>query len=213
MTNLLQKLNLNDPIDAAVGSCLTTAFYSIARAGEFTVPNLTSFDPAAHVKRSDIRHEKDRNGLDTTVFHLPRTKTSHNGEDVFWAKQQGITDPEAALENHLRINDPPHQGALFSYRCKNAHRPLTKAKFTSRLTQAAKDAGLNPLQGHAIRIGATLEYLLRNVPFDVVKTMGRWASDAFQLYLRNHAQILAPYLQDNPAIQNEYLRLSMPHVR
>lgn len=213
ITNLLQKLNPDDPIDAAVASCLTTAFYSIARAGEFTIPNLTSFDSAAHVKRSDIRHKKDRNGLDTTVFHLPRTKTSHNGEDVFWAKQQGITDPEAALENHFRVNDPPHQGALFSYRCKNTHRPLTKAKFISRLTQAAKDAGLNPLQGHAIRIGATLEYLLRNVPFDVVKTMGRWASDAFQLYLRNHAQILAPYLQDNPAIQNEYLRLSMPRVR
>lgn len=74
-------------------------------------------------------------------------------------------------------------------------------------------AGLDPLQGHAIRIGATLEYLLRNVPFDVVKTMGRWASDAFQLYLRNHAQILAPYLQATPILQDEFLRLTMPQVR
>lgn len=213
ITSLLQKLDLDVPIDAAVGSCLTTAFYSIARAGEFTIPNLSSFDPATHVKRSDIRLEKDRNGLDTTVFHLPRTKTSHTGEDVFWARQQGPTDPEAALKNHFRVNNPPLQGALFSYKHGNSHRPLTKTKFISRLSQAAKDAGLNPLQGHAIRIGATLEYLLRNVPFDVVKTMGRWASDAFQLYLRNHAQILAPYLQDSPVIQNEYLRLSMPRIR
>lgn len=213
ITSLLQKLDLDVPIDAAVGSCLTTAFYSIARAGEFTIPNLSSFDPVTHVKRSDIRLEKDRNGLDTTVFHLPRTKTSHTGEDVFWARQQGPTDPEAALKNHFRVNNPPLQGALFSYKHGNSHRPLTKTKFISRLSQAAKDAGLNPLQGHAIRIGATLEYLLRNVPFDVVKTMGRWASDAFQLYLRNHAQILAPYLQDSPVIQNEYLRLSMPRIR
>jgi hypothetical protein len=47
------------------------------------------------------------------------------------------------------------------------------------LTKAARDAGLDPLQGHGICIGATLEYLLRGVPFDVVKVMGRWASDAF----------------------------------
>ncbi|KAG1818241.1 hypothetical protein EV424DRAFT_1540178 [Suillus variegatus] len=160
ITSLLQKLDLDVPIDAAVGSCLTTAFYSIARAGEFTIPNLSSFDPATHVKRSDIRLEKDRNGLDTTVFHLPRTKTSHTGEDVFWARQQGPTDPEAALKNHFRVNNPPLQGALFSYKHGNSHRPLTKTKFISCLSQAAKDAGLNPLQGHAIRIGATLEYLL-----------------------------------------------------
>ncbi|KAJ7223915.1 hypothetical protein C8J57DRAFT_955046, partial [Mycena rebaudengoi] len=56
------------------------------------------------------------------------------------------------------------------------------------------------IQGHGIRIGASLLYLLRGVPFDVVKTLGRWASDAFLLYLRKHAQIMAPYIQANPGI-------------
>jgi integrase len=213
ITSILQKLDSEDPLDAAVRSCLTTAFYSIARAGEFTVKNLSSFDPSLHVKRSDIHHETDRNGRATTVFHLPRTKTSQAGEDVFWAKQNGPTDPSAALLNHLRINDPLPEIALFSYKFGSTHRPLTKTKFIGRLARAAKDAGLDPLQGHAIRIGATLEYLLRNVPFDVVKTMGRWASDAFQLYLRNHAQILAPYLQATPVLQDEFLRITMPQVR
>jgi hypothetical protein len=192
ITSILQKLNSDDPLDAAVRSCLTTAFYSIARAREFTVKNLSSFDPSTHVKCSDMCHEMDRNGLATTVFHLPRTKTSPAGEDVFWAKQNGPTDPDAALLNHFRINNPLPEAALFLYKFGSTHRPLTKMKFIGCLARAAKDAGLDPLQGHAIRIGATLEYLLRNVPFDVVKTMGRWASDAFQLYLRNHAQILTP---------------------
>lgn len=213
ITSILQKLNPDDPLDAAVGSCLTTAFYSVARAGEFTIQNLSSFDPSLHVKRSDIRQEADRNGLATTVFHLPRTKTSQTGEDVFWARQEGPTDPDAALSNHFRINNPHSNIALFSYKFGNSHRPLTKTKFIGRLARAARDAGLDPLQGHAIRIGTTLEYLLRNVPFDVVKTMGHWASDAFQIYLRNHAQILAPYLQATPALQDEFLRLTMPRIR
>lgn len=212
IAGILLKLNPEDPLDAAVGSCLTTAFYSIARLGEFTIPNLTAFDPTLHVKRSDIVNDTDRNGLKTTAFHLPRTKSSPTGEDVFWGKQNGPTDPEAALLNHLRVNDPPANSALFAYKHRKVYRPLTKSKFIARVAQAAKAAGLDPLQGHSIRIGATLEYLLRNIPFDVVKTMGRWASEAFQLYLRKHAQILAPYLQATPALQDEFLRYTMPRM-
>ncbi|KIK73836.1 hypothetical protein PAXRUDRAFT_20455 [Paxillus rubicundulus Ve08.2h10] len=37
--------------------------------------------------------------------------------------------------------------------------------------------------GYSIRIGSTLEYLLWNVPFDVVKVKGHWASNAFLVYL------------------------------
>jgi hypothetical protein len=50
ITSILQKLDPNNPLDAAVGSCLITAFYSMARAGEFTVRTLSSFDPSIHVK-------------------------------------------------------------------------------------------------------------------------------------------------------------------
>ncbi|KZT18308.1 hypothetical protein NEOLEDRAFT_1030631, partial [Neolentinus lepideus HHB14362 ss-1] len=92
-------------------------------------------------------------------------------------------------------------------------RPLTKTAFIQRLSKAARAAGIDPLQGHGIRIGATLEYLLRGVPFDVVKVKGRWASDAFILYLRKHAQILAPYMQAVPEVHEHFVRYTMPPVR
>ncbi|KAJ7200097.1 hypothetical protein GGX14DRAFT_372564 [Mycena pura] len=41
-------------------------------------------------------------------------------------------------------------------------------------------------------------YLLRGLPLDVVK--GRWASDAFAIYLRRHAKIMAPYMQAKPQL-------------
>ncbi|KIK74468.1 hypothetical protein PAXRUDRAFT_175626, partial [Paxillus rubicundulus Ve08.2h10] len=92
------------------------------------------------------------------------------------------------------------------------HKPLTK-KFLSVLAGAAKKAGIKPLHGHSIRIGSTLEYLLRNIPFDVVKVKGRWASDSFLVYLRRHAQILAPYMQAQPVIHEAFLRYTLPPVR
>jgi hypothetical protein len=60
---------------------------------------------------------------------------------------------------------------------------------------------LPDLKGHGIQIGGTLEYMLRGVPFDVVKAMGRWSRDAFMLYLRDHALILAPYIQAQPHLK------------
>ena len=45
MEHTCSKLDLSDPLDAAVTSCLTTTFYSVSCTGEFTVLTLTTFDP------------------------------------------------------------------------------------------------------------------------------------------------------------------------
>lgn len=206
-------LKLDQPRDAAVYSCLTTTFYATARLGKFTVPNLTAFDREAHIKPSDVRVESDRNGLKSTVFRIPRTKASMHGEDVSWSKQSGDTDPEAALAHHMAVNKPPTDGHLFSYLKNSCFRPLTKTEFIRTVTAAARAAGLDPRQGHGIRIGSTLEYLLRGTPFEVMKVKGRWASDAFLVYLTKHAQILAPYMQAVPEVHENFIRLTMPHIR
>jgi len=123
------QLQLNNPHDAAVYSCLTTAFYSAGRLGEFTVPNLRAFNREAHVKPSNVRIKHDRNGLRSTVFHIPKTKTSIHGEDVSWSKQAGDTDPEAALAHHMVLNKPLADAHLFSYLKDSRFRPLTKTEF------------------------------------------------------------------------------------
>lgn len=206
-------LSLSRPLHAAVFACLTTAFFACARSGELTLKNLKIFNPTLHVKPADVRVERDRQGNEVTNFHLPQTKSAPQGEDIYWAKQDGSFDPHAALAHHMTINAPPRDGPLFAYRHGKGHKPLTKAKFLDTLTAALKDANLQPLLGHGIRIGSTLEYLLRNIPFDVVKVKGRWASDAFLAYLRRHAQVLAPYMQATPALHENLLRLTLPPVR
>ena len=207
------QLDLDKPMDAAVFACLTTCFYASARLGEFTVRTLNSFTPTSHVTTQHLSYDQDRNGFKVTVLHLPRTKTAGNeGEDVYWASQDGDTDPTAALVQHLRVNQPSEASHLFAYKATNTRRPLTKSKFLERVEIAALAAGLEPLQGHGIRIGSTLEYLLRGVPFDVMKAKGRWAGDSFQLYLRKHAVIIAPYIQAAP-VHEEFIRYTMPPVR
>jgi len=104
---LRNHLDLDDYLDAAVFACLTTCFYASARLGEFAVRKLEGFDSSQSVSRKHLSYNQDRNGLKVTVVHIPRTKMSSHGEDVYWAKQNNVTDPETALNNHLQINDPP----------------------------------------------------------------------------------------------------------
>ncbi|KAF8548179.1 hypothetical protein OG21DRAFT_1423556, partial [Imleria badia] len=71
------------------------------------------------------------------------------------------------------------------------------------------------LKGHSLCIGGTLHYLLMEVPFDAVKTMGRWSdsSESFTLYLRHHALILAPFLQSKPKLLENLRRYILPTVK
>jgi hypothetical protein len=210
LCRLRPHFNLDNSLDSSCWSCLTTLFYTTSRGGEFTVKNLTAFDPTVHVKRSNISDIMDRNGLKLKDFFLPWTKSAAHGEHVHFAKQNGLSDPESALENHFRVNNPPPDIALFAYRYGSTHRPLTRSAFDRRLKEAFKNAGLDPLQIHGIRIGSTVEYLLRGVPIDVMKIKGRWASDSFERYLRKHAEIMAPYMQAQPELHEGVLRIMMP---
>lgn len=205
-------LDLSAPLDAAIFGCLTVSFFSLARVGEVTLRSLSAFDPSLHVKRSDILYGEDRHGLRVTILHLPCTKMSPAGEDLYFAPQSGDVDPAYALLNHLAVNSAPASAPLFSWKHRTSLRPLTRSEFLHGLDRASRSLQIEPLKGHGIRIGGTLEYLLRGVPFETVKSMGRWGGDAFLRYLRQHAVIMAPYLQDTPILE-PFTRYALPPVR
>jgi len=99
---LQHHLDLNVSLDVAVYACLTTCFYASARLGEFAVCKLDGFNSSKSVSRKHLSYNQDQNNHKVTVVHIPKTKASPlSGEDVFWARQNGATDPDAALENHL----------------------------------------------------------------------------------------------------------------
>jgi len=217
ITAVRAQINLSEPLDAAFFACLTTTFFTAARLGEFTIKNLGSFNAETHIKTKDVQQDiVDRSGNKVTTFHLPHTKMvpkERGGETIFWARQEGPADPNAALTNHLEVNQPPQTAHLFAYRHNSAHRPLTKTTFLACLRKALKEAGRPIKHGHSIRIGATLEYLLRGVPFEAMKGIGRWSSDSFSRYLRKHAQILAPYVQANPDLHQRISQEQMSVIR
>ena len=76
---------------------------------------------------------------------------------------------------------------------------------TSKVTDIAKRNNLANLKGHSLRIGGTLFYLLNGVSFDIVKVVSQWAGEVFTLYLQDHTLILAPFLQANQQLFNNFM--------
>lgn len=214
LATIFAALDPNDPLHVAVKSAAAVIFFSAARSGEFLQKSLTSFDPRLHVKPSNLSRKVDRDGNSVTSAHLPVTKSARDGEDVAWGpQQQHDIDPDTLLAEHMRINKPAPDGPLFAWHHpKQGMRALTKSEFMKCINATVAGLGMGSLQGHGLRIGATLEYLLRGLSFETVKAIGRWASDAFVLYLRQHAVILAPYLQGTPVFA-EFNRFIMPPPR
>jgi hypothetical protein len=135
------------------------------------------------------------------------------GEDIYWAKQHNDADPHLALQNHQAVNKPDKNAHLFEYKHKGSRRPLTKTAFSKRLGEVAKAANIKLPQNHAFWIGGTLMYLLQGVPFDAMIAKGRWSSNTFLLYLREHAEIMAPYMQDSPDLLRNFARVAVPPIR
>ena len=213
-----QVMDLEDPRDAAIFACLVCSFYCIARLGEFTVPAISKFNPTKHISRSGLITTRNHDGLPVMRFSIPVTKTASDGEEVHCAPHEPTshTDPKAVIDAHFHINQDGPYAHLFSWKHPSGStRPLSKKEVTKRIrvdtiTKAHPD--LPDLKGHSLRIGGTLHYLLAGVPFDIVKTMGRWSSESFTLYLRHHALVLAPFLQHCPELMHNLRQYILPPV-
>jgi hypothetical protein len=120
---------------------------------------------------------------------------------VVICRQVGTVDPIAALVGHLAVNKLAGSDPMFAYRSENRLRTLTKSKFLARCNAIWHDGGFPRIVGHCFRIGGTTALLVHGVPPDVVRTMGRWSSDSFLLYIRDldvvaplHVELLTPLL-------------------
>ena len=195
LTDCLHRdLDKQVPKNACVLLASSFGCWLQARLGELLPPKENEFDPKTTVKRSDLRDRPP--GKRYRILHLPWTKTTgYDGADLYTVRQVGFSDPEANIENHLRVNNPPPHIPLFSYWTGNGWRILTKRAFLLTVNEVWSKHGIPHTTGHSFRIGGTTELLLRGVPPDVVKVMGRWSTDSFLRYWRRLEVVIPMYAE------------------
>lgn len=158
----------------AMASC---AFFGLLRLGEITLHT----DPRRTLKRSHLINET----TDGIYLGLPASKTDSTwqGSNVYLARLPSIICPVRALKNMLtkrKDNNP----TLFLTRDLNT---FTRTRFLFLLQTHLSNEPL--ISGHSFRAGgATWAANLGLTELDICR-MGRWSSQAFRRYIRNHPML------------------------
>jgi hypothetical protein len=180
-------------LDVACLAAAACAFWGQARLGEL-LPSKSS--PSLHPSlpsRTNLLPISPSGA--SRILHLPWTKTSRSkGEDIVLCRQHFNVDPLSALSCHLSINAPPPDLPLFSFVYGAHHRILSRSRFLARCNAIWGPLGFPTITGHSFRIGGTTELLVRGVPPDIVKCLGRWSSDSFLRYWRSLEDIASRHV-------------------
>ncbi len=157
------------------------------RCGEFLVvkagdsPSITAGDVAVDSRSAPTM---------IRVF-LRRAKCDPFGKGIhiYMGRAQSALCPVAAILNYL-ASRPEQAGPLMIWKTGS---PLTREAFVRLIRQVLTNIGLNASEyaGHSFRIGAATTAALAGIPDHMIKTLGRWESEAYTLYVRTDREALA----------------------
>lgn len=194
---LMAELDLSNPVEACVAGTACVAFWTQSRLGELLSTHANKWDKLRTLRRSHVGEPLTAHG--TRKLHYPWTKTKGlEGDISFINRQLGPTDPIAALENHLSINDVSIDLPLFSFKVPSGWMCLTKKRLLMLCNCVWERHGIPRITGHSFRIGGTTELLKAGIDPSIVKMAGRWSSDSFLRYWRQIDIIIPLHLENLP---------------
>ena len=164
-------------------------FYGFLRTAEFTVPN-GKFDPSCHLAIKDVAIDCHTSpSLLQIRIKMSKTDQYKHGTFVYMAITHNELCPVAAVLSYL-VHHPSGEGPLFQFRDGS---PLTRARFVSEFRKALSSAGVQAdgYTGHSFQIGAATTAAAKGIPDNMIKALGRWTSEAYQIYIRLPREQLA----------------------
>ena len=173
-----------------IWAAFTLAFCGFLRCSKFTYPGVNLF-------RSHLDLSTDANSFYPSLdspHHISVTLKASK-TDFFWrghslliARSGAPLCAVKAMRDFV-INVRPPPGPLFVFQSGQL---LTRSSVTNLLRDAARCAGLpyQCLKGHSFRISAASAAAAAGLPDWLIKVLGRWSSECYQLYIRTPQSIV-----------------------
>ena len=158
-------------------------FFGFLRSVEVTVPSAKEYDPGGHLSEGDMT--LDIVSAPTLVqvrIKVSKTDPFRKGVVVYLGRTDNDLCPVGAVAAYLavRCREP---GPFFKF-AKGA--PLSRTVLVSRMKTALGSSGVeaSKYSGHSFRIGAATTAASAGIEDSLIKTLGRWESAAYLLYIR-----------------------------
>lgn len=158
-------------------------FFGFLRSGEVTVPSLKEYDAEGHLSEGDVSLDSLSNPTVVQVLiKASKTDPFRKGVTLYLGKTGNDLCPVAAVAAYLAVRGRS-PGPFFRF---TSGVPLSREVLVRRLRAALKPFGVevSNYSGHSFRIGAATTAAAAGIEDSLIKTMGRWESGAYLLYVR-----------------------------
>ncbi len=179
----------HNPDHIMLWAACTTCFFGFLRSGEITTPP-NQFDPGAHLAFGDVTLDSPSNPTLAQVnIKASKMDPFRVGVSIYLGRTGNLLCPVSALAAYLaaRGGEP---GPFFKFA---NNRPLSRDLLVKHLREALKLAGIDATKysGHSFRSGAATTAAAAGLEDSLIKTLGRWQSSAYLLYVRIPREKLA----------------------
>ncbi|XP_078344470.1 uncharacterized protein LOC144630064 [Oculina patagonica] len=185
---LQSRLSLRD--FSMVWAAFTLAFFAFLRCSEFTYQGVRRFNSRFDLTTDCITFSPSLACPQRIVVLLKSSKTDvyRQGQSLSIARCSSLLCPVSAMQQYFLLAQP-RPGPLFYFQSGSL---LTRSSVTKLLRDSARSAGLSyrSLKGHSFRIGAASTAAAAGLPDWLIKVLGRWSSDCYQLYIRTPESVL-----------------------
>ena len=181
-----QLLNHNNYRDSLFWAVCCTGIFGFLRSGEFAMGS--SYDPKIHLSLADISVDRTINPQ-VLLLHIKASKTDQfrKGHTLRIESTNSSVCAVRAMTNYLHLRGNK-AGPLFVH--ETGH-PLTRKDLVACIKDATARIGLEGnYSGHSFRVGAATTAATVGIPDHLIQTMGRWLSDAYQLYIHTPTNVI-----------------------
>ena len=158
-------------------------YFGFLWSGEITVPSESAYDKVVHLNREDLAVDSVANpSIIKVTIKASKMDQFRKRVDIYVGRTNNELCPVAAILAYVASRGDD-SGFLFKF--EDGHL-LTKDRFISHMRLALSDAGIDSssYSRHSFRIGATTTAGRKGVSSEKIKTLGRWESAAYLLYMR-----------------------------
>ena len=186
---ILEKLrrvwnrNPSNPDHVMLWAACCVAFFGFLRSGELTSPDVGDFDPGQHLSVSDVTVDEVTNPKVVTAWVYQAVEDrSISSRGVDLSEQDGFASMPSG--GTAGIFSGTREWGWTLVFVKGVTPNTSPIGFRAPKGSDASRRESRKVRGHSFRIGAATTAAACGIPIEVIKTLGRWKSQAYQLYIR-----------------------------